>query len=497
MMEKKKRKFKMPTAYTLLFAIIVVIAFLTWVVPAGEYEVVDPESGEFEPIPGTYSEVEQNPQGVWEVLYAPIRGFFDAQDIAFFVLVIGGFIGVMVKTGAIDAGIGRIVRGLRGKEHLLIPVLMTVFALGGTTYGMAEETIAFYPLLIPVLIAAGYDSLTAVSIIALGAGVGVLGSTMNPFATGIASGFAGISIGEGITLRLIILVLSLVIAIVFVMRYAKRVKEDPGKSLVADMKEDNEKHFLEGQSGEIPEFTRRRKAVLWVFGITFLIMILAVIPWAYKFNIPLFENINDVLLGIPVIGPFLGNIIPLGDWWFGELTLLFLFSSIIIAFMYRMGEEEFTSTFVDGARDLLGVALIIGISRGISVVMSDGGMTATVLHWGEMMLDGIGPVAFANLSYLFYLPLSFLVPSTSGLATLSMPIMAPLAEFAGVGGEMAVTAFQSASGLVNLVTPTSAVIMGALAIARVPYNVYFKHVWKLLIVLSVMVMAVMSIAVVI
>ncbi|WP_226376866.1 YfcC family protein [Oceanobacillus halotolerans] len=496
-MEKKKRKFKMPTAYTLLFAIIVVIAFLTWVVPAGEYEVVDPESGEFEPIPGTYSEVEQNPQGVWEVLYAPIRGFFDAQDIAFFVLVIGGFIGVMVKTGAIDAGIGRIVRGLRGKEHLLIPVLMTVFALGGTTYGMAEETIAFYPLLIPVLIAAGYDSLTAVSIIALGAGVGVLGSTMNPFATGIASGFAGISIGEGITLRLIILVLSLVIAIVFVMRYAKRVKEDPGKSLVADMKEDNEKHFLEGQSGEIPEFTRRRKAVLWVFGITFLIMILAVIPWAYKFNIPLFENINDVLLGIPVIGPFLGNIIPLGDWWFGELTLLFLFSSIIIAFMYRMGEEEFTSTFVDGARDLLGVALIIGISRGISVVMSDGGMTATVLHWGEMMLDGIGPVAFANLSYLFYLPLSFLVPSTSGLATLSMPIMAPLAEFAGVGGEMAVTAFQSASGLVNLVTPTSAVIMGALAIARVPYNVYFKHVWKLLIVLSVMVMAVMSIAVVI
>ncbi len=487
----------MPTAYTLLFAIIVVIAFLTWVVPAGEYEVVDPESGEFEPIPGTYSEVEQNPQGVWEVLYAPIRGFFDAQDIAFFVLVIGGFIGVMVKTGAIDAGIGRIVRGLRGKEHLLIPVLMTVFALGGTTYGMAEETIAFYPLLIPVLIAAGYDSLTAVSIIALGAGVGVLGSTMNPFATGIASGFAGISIGEGITLRLIILVLSLVIAIVFVMRYAKRVKEDPGKSLVADMKEDNEKHFLEGQSGEIPEFTRRRKAVLWVFGITFLIMILAVIPWAYKFNIPLFENINDVLLGIPVIGPFLGNIIPLGDWWFGELTLLFLFSSIIIAFMYRMGEEEFTSTFVDGARDLLGVALIIGISRGISVVMSDGGMTATVLHWGEMMLDGIGPVAFANLSYLFYLPLSFLVPSTSGLATLSMPIMAPLAEFAGVGGEMAVTAFQSASGLVNLVTPTSAVIMGALAIARVPYNVYFKHVWKLLIVLSVMVMAVMSIAVVI
>jgi len=167
---KKKMKFKMPTAYTLLFTIIVVIAALTWIVPAGEYDILDPESGEYEPIPGTYTEMEQNPQGVWEVLYAPISGFFDAQDIALFVLIIGGFIGVVMKTGAIDAGIGKIIKRLEGREHLMIPVLMTVFAIGGTTYGMAEETIAFYPLLIPILIAAGYDALTAVSIIAIGAG---------------------------------------------------------------------------------------------------------------------------------------------------------------------------------------------------------------------------------------------------------------------------------------------------------------------------------------
>ncbi len=489
----------MPTAYTLLFLIIVVIALLTWVIPAGDYDQVeDPATGELQPVPGTYQTADSNPQGIWEILYSPIKGFFDAQDIALFVLVIGGFLGVVMKTGAIDAGIGRIIKGLGGKEHLLIPVLMIVFAIGGTTYGMAEETIAFYPLLIPVLIAVGYDSLTAVSIIAIGSGIGVLGSTMNPFATGIASGFAGISIGDGLFLRTLILVVTLTIAVIFVMRYAKKVKEDPSKSLVADMKEENEKHFLKGdQEQEVMELTGRRKAVLWIFGFTFLIMVLSVIPWAYKFNITIFEDLNQALLGIPLIGPFIGNMTPLGDWWFAELTLLFLFSAIVIGFVYKMGDEKFTSTFVEGSADLLGVAFIIAISRGISVVMNDGGMTATILHWGEQMLEGLGPMSFANLVYIIYLPLSFLVPSTSGLATLSMPIFAPLADFAGIGRDMVVTMYQSAAGVINLVTPTSAVIMGALAIARIPYMTYVKHVWKLLIVLSIVIMVIGSIAVII
>jgi uncharacterized ion transporter superfamily protein YfcC len=491
------KKLKMPTAYTLLFLIIVVIAALTWVIPGGQYEMKVDEATEREiPVSGTYQQLpsdEQTPQGLWEVLSAPINGFFDAKDIALFVLVIGGFLGVVMKTGAIDAGISRVIKKLKGREQWLIPILMILFSIGGSTYGMAEETIAFYPILIPVLIAAGYDSLTAVSIIALGAGVGVLGSTVNPFATGIASGFAGISLGDGMALRLIILVVTLVIAIVFVMRYAKKVKDNPSKSLVADMKEENEKHFLSQKTEEV-EFTGRHKAVLSIFGITFVIMILGVIPWAYKFNITIFEDLVNALGKIPFIGGLLGGMIPLGDWWFGELTMLFLTSSIIIAFIYRMGEENFTSTFINGARDLLGVAIIIGISRGITVVMDAGGMTATVLSWGEGMLDNMGSVLFTNLSYLFYIPLSFLVPSTSGLATLSMPIMAPLADFAGVGRDIMITAYQSASGIVNLVTPTSAVIMGALAIARIPYGTYLKHVWKLVLGLSIIVMVIMSIA---
>ncbi|MBS8266287.1 YfcC family protein [Mesobacillus boroniphilus] len=491
------KKFKMPTAYTLLFLIIVVIAALTWVIPGGHYDTkVDEDTGRELPIAGTYqklAEDEQTPQGLWEVLNAPINGFFDAKDIALFVLVIGGFLGVVMKTGAIDAGIARVIRKLKGREQWLIPILMILFAIGGSTYGMAEETIAFYPILIPVLIAAGYDSLTAVSIIAIGAGIGCLGSTVNPFATGIASGFAGISIGDGIVLRLIILAVTLIVGILFVMRYAKKVKDDPSKSLIAEFKEENEKHFLSQKTGEL-EFTGRHKAVLSVFALTFVVMILGVIPWAYKFNISIFEDMTNALASIPVIGKFLGGMMPLGDWWFGELTMLFLTSSIIIAFIYRMEEEEFTSTFVNGARDLLGVALIIAISRGITVVMDAGGMTATVLHWGEGFLSDMGSVVFTNLAFLFYLPLSFLVPSTSGLATLSMPIMAPLADFAGVSRHLVITAYQSASGVVNLLTPTSAVIMGALAIARIPYTTYLKHVWKLVVVLSVIVMIILSIA---
>jgi uncharacterized ion transporter superfamily protein YfcC len=491
------KKFKMPTAYTLLFLIIIVIAALTWVIPGGHYDTkVDKATEQELPVSGTYQQLpsdEQTPQGLWEILNAPINGFFDAKDIALFVLVIGGFLGVIMKTGAIDAGITRVIRKLKGREQWLIPILMTLFAIGGSTYGMAEETIAFYPILIPVLIAAGYDALTAVSIIALGAGIGCLGSTVNPFATGIASGFAGVSIGDGIGLRIVILVVNLIITILFVMRYAKKVKDNPSKSLIANMKEENEKHFLTQKTEEM-EFTGRHKAVLSVFGLTFVIMILGVIPWAYKFNITIFEDMTNALGNIPFIGNILGGMIPLGDWWFGELTMLFLTSSIIIAFIYKMGEEEFTTTFVNGARDLLGVALIIGISRGITVVMDAGGMTATVLHWGEGFLDDMGSVLFTNLSYLFYIPLSFLVPSTSGLATLSMPIMAPLADFAGVGRDLIITAYQSASGIVNLLTPTSAVIMGALAIARIPYSTYLKHVWKLVLSLTVVVMVIMSIA---
>jgi uncharacterized ion transporter superfamily protein YfcC len=398
---------------------------------------------------------------------------FGAIDVALFILVIGGFLGVTMSTGAIQAGIARIVDRLRGREAWLIPILMIVFALGGTTFGMAEESLAFYALIVTVMIAAGYDALVGASILLLGCGIGVLGSTINPFATGIASGFAGTSLDEGLIGRLAILMIGTAIGIFFVMRYAARVKADPSRSLVFDMKEANERHFQASrdESGS-NAMTGAQKAVLTVFVLAFAIMIYGVIPW------------EDLGIGLPTLW-----------WWFPEMTASFLFFAIVIGVVGRMSESSFTTTFVDGCRDLLGVALIIGIARGITVIMNNGLITDTVLNWAEQAVAGLGGVAFLNLMYLLFLPLSFLIPSSSGLATVAMPIMAPLAGFADVPPQLVVTAYQSANGLLNLVTPTSAVVMGGLAIARVGYGTWLKFVLPVLILLALLTMAVLTISV--
>ncbi len=485
--EPPRHRFTLPSAYTILFALIVVTAIATWIIPAGRYNLDDDGS----PIPGTYHEVDSTPSRVLvDSLKAPVNGLYGVQDtttgnidvynegtlfgaidVALFILVIGGFLAITMKSGAIQAGIGRLVGRLAGRERWMIPILMTTFAVGGTTFGMAEESLAFYVLIITVMIAAGYDALTGASVILLGAGIGVLGSTINPFATGIASDFAGVPISEGLALRIVLLVVGLAIGIAYVVRYAERVRRDPSRSLVYAMKTSNEEHFSSGEaSGEPIELTRRHKYILSLFGLAFVVMIYGVIPW------------EDLGIGITTLW-----------WWFPEMTASFLLFAIIIGLVAGMREGELTATFVDGARDLLGVALIIGIARGITVVMNNGQITDTVLHWAETSLDGVSESGFAVVMYLLFLPLSFLIPSSSGLATVAMPIMAPLAEFTGASPSLVVTAYQSANGLLNLVTPTSAVVMGGLAIARVPYGTYLKFVWPLLAMLAVLTIAVLAI----
>ena len=482
----KRSRFTLPSAYTILFALIVLAAIATWIIPAGTYDLN--EAGE--PIPGTYHEVEAKPSRiVVDSLTAPINGLygiedakgninyynsgtlFGAIDIALFIIVIGGFLGITMKTGAIQAGIGTLVQRMEGRERLLIPALMIVFALGGTTYGMAEESLAFYALVITVLIAAGYDALTGAAVVLLGCGIGTLGSTINPFATGIASGIAGIPISEGLIGRIVILIAGLAIGIAFVMRYAERVKHDPSKSVVFDLKAENDAHFrAESESGDIT-LTGTHKVVLVLFALAFGVMIYGVIPW------------ED--LGIPI---------PTWWWWFPEMTASFLLFSIIIGLVGRMGEGELTTTFVDGARDLLGVALIIGIARGITVIMNNGQITDTVLHWVERALGDVGEAVFAIVMFALFLPLSFLIPSSSGLATVAMPITSPLAGFVGVSEALVVTAYQSASGIMNLFIPTSAVVMGGLAIARVPYGSYLRWVWPLLALLCGLVVIVLGVS---
>jgi uncharacterized ion transporter superfamily protein YfcC len=482
---EKKSGFRLPSAYTILFGLIVLAAIATWIIPAGTYNL-NPEG---EPIPGTYHEVDSKPARILvDSLTAPINGLygiedatgninyynsgtlFGAIDIALFILVIGGFLGVTMKTGAIQAGIGGLVQRMKGRERLLIPALMTVFALGGTTYGMAEESLAFYALVITVLIAAGYDALTGAAVVLLGCGIGVIGSTVNPFATGIASGIAGVSISDGLIGRLIILIAALAIGIFFVLRYADRVKKDPSKSVVYAMKAENEARFRAESDGGDIALTGTHKVILALFAFAFVAMIYGVIPW------------ED--LGIPL---------PTWWWWFPEMTASFLLFAIIIGLIGRMNEGELAATFVDGARDLLGVALIIGIARGITVLMNNGQITDTVLHWVERALGDTGEAAFAIVMFALFLPLSFLIPSSSGLATLAMPITAPLAGFVDVPESLVVTAYQSASGLMNLFIPTSAVVMGGLAIARVPYGTYLRWVWPLLAMLAVLCIVVLAV----
>ncbi|NQW08601.1 MAG: YfcC family protein [Alphaproteobacteria bacterium] len=466
-------KDRFPSAYTILFALIIVMAALTWILPAGQYERSMNEAlGKETAVPGTYTTVEATPQGIVDVILAPINGFYDvaeytanAIDVSLFVLVIGGFLGVVNATGSIDTGIKRAMAGMKGREKWMIPVLMALFAAGGTTYGMAEETLAFYAILVPIMIAAGYDALAGVAIIMLGAGVGVFGSTINPFSTVIASNAAGVAFTEGMNWRLALLGAGWLICVLYVMRYADKVRRNPACSIVADLKSANEAHFLKSSpETRVETLTKRQQIILLFFGATFSVMV-----W-----------------GVAAQG-----------WWMAEMSGLFLASAILIGVVAWMGEKPFTNAFVDGSRDMLGVALVIGLARGIVVIMDAGKISDTILHASEQALQGYSSIAFINAMYGLEALMSFLVPSTSGLAVLSMPILAPLSDFAGVGRELTVTAFQSAIGVTNLITPTYAVVVGGLAIGRVPYDRWVRFVWPVLLMLTVLSLVTLSVGAII
>ncbi|MDR1471906.1 MAG: YfcC family protein [Synergistaceae bacterium] len=490
----------MPSSYSILFLIIIAVAAGTWFIPAGQYEVTD--EGQY--VAGTYRQVESTRQGAWEVFMSPVRGMLGtdstpgAIEVSFFIMIFGGFLGVVTRTGAIDAGIASMITGSGGREKRLIPILMVIFALGGTSYGMSEETIAFYPLLVPMMLSAGFDTITAVAVILLGAGAGCLGSTINPFATGIASQSAGISPGVGIGWRALIFVVSLAISIAYVYRYAVRIQADRSASVAADVWDDDIKFFSRAKR-DVSAVTSVQRRVLWLFGITFVIMVSSLIPWtAINENFTVFESTTESLRGIPVLGDLLGRgMIPFGDWYFQEITMLFLIMSIVIGKVGGMKEYDIAEAVVEGAKDLVGVAFVVGLARGIQVIMNDGQLTATVLHWGEVGLAGLPKPVFAVLSFLFYIPMTFLIPSTSGLASATIPIMAPLSVLCGVPAHVMVTIYQSAAGIVNLATPTYAVVMGALALGHVSYDRWLRFVGKLLAILlaiNLVIVAVMSVA---
>ena len=421
-----------------------------------------------------------------QVLMAPIQGFENAIDVSIFIMMLGGMLAVINKTGALETGIKVLVHKLKGKEIWLIPILMTIFSVCGTTYGMLEETVGFYVLLSATMMAAGMDPLVGSAVILLGAGSGCLGSTINPFATGVALSALpkGITADNGfvILIATFIWLTTLIVSILFVMNYAKKVQKDKGSTFLSLREQKNaEKAYgrFEDDKKEV-KLSTTQKITLILFGLTFLVMIIGFIPWG-KFNVTIFDKFTGWLTGSS-----------LGNWWFYEAALWFLIMSIIIAIVNKLGEKGFVDAFVDGADDMIGVILVIAIARGASVLMAETHLDNYIIFNAADFLRKLPELAFVPLNYLLHVVLSFLVPSSSGLATLSTPIIAPLAAELGYSVEVSIMTMVAANGLVNLISPTCGAIMGGLALAKVEYSTWFKWAIKLVIVIGLLNMFVLS-----
>ena len=414
-----------------------------------------------------------------DILLSPILGFENAIDVAIFIMVLGGFLGIVTKTGALETGIKVLVQKLKGNEIILIPILMLIFSIGGTTYGMLEETVGFYALLAATMVAARMDTLVASAVVLLGAGSGVLGSTINPFAVGVAVSAlpADVQVNQGVIILIgtVLWLTTLLISMIFVVNYAKKVQKDKGSTFLSLREQKSmEKKYgsaVESKNDKKAALTTRQKITLVLFGLTFIVMVIGFIPWG-EFNITIFESFTGWLTGSTF-----------GNWWFYEAALWFLIMAIIIGIVNKMGEKGIVDTFIDGADDMIGVVLIVAVARGASVLMTSTYLDNYIIYNASEILSNMPELLFTPLNYMLHVVLSVLVPSSSGLATLSTPIIAPVAAHLGYSSEVAIMSMVSANGLVNLITPTCGAIMGGLALAKVEYTTWFK--WALKIVLTI------------
>jgi len=494
------KKIKFPSAQTILLIIAAFVALLTWCIPSGQYDrlaynkddnsfiktskddaiVLEASQKTLDDlkikiplekftsgaiykaisIPETYKELEPRPQGVKEFILSPLKGIIAVADIIILVLFIGGIVAIVNFTGAFEAGISRLSVLLKGKEFILIIVVTFLIALGGTTFGLAEETIAFYPILIPIFIAAKYDAIVALACIYIGSSIGTMMSTTNPFSTIIASNSAGINWTSGIEGRIVMLLVGLIICILYIIRYAQKVKNDPTKSIIFDQKESIEKMFSFQKSSEPIDFTLRLKLVLSIFALCFIVMVYGVI-----------------------------NL----EWWFLEMTAVFFVGAVIIGFIYRINETVFVNTFIKGANELLSVAFIIGLARGVTILMEDGLISDTLLYYSSSLTDGMSKGLFINSTMFVYSGLSFFIPSSSGMAVLTMPVMSPLADTVSLGREHVVNAYLLGVGLFAFINPTG-LILASLAIVKVGYDKWLKFIIPLIIILTLVSMTFLTIS---
>lgn len=488
MIETAKKKRGMPSSFTILLALLAIVAVIT--------VIVSGTSG------GAVTAARLS-----DFCTAPIKGFADALPVCLFVMILGGFLGMMTETGALDNGIAVLVQKLKGNEIMLIPVLMLIFSLGGTTYGMCEETVPFYALLAATMMAAGFDPMVGAATVLLGAGCGCLGSTVNPFAVGAAVDAltgVGIEVNQSIIIGLgaVLWIVTTAMSIVFVMNYAKKVKADKGSTILSmqELKDAEEAHGkAASEVHKEVKLTGRQKGVLIAFAFTFVVMIVGFIPLAdLNEGVANFFDAGAVYDadGNAVVQGWSALItgLPIGQWYFDEASTWFFLMAVLIGIIGGLSEKQIVNTFITGAADMMSVVLVIALARGISVLMANTGLDVFVLDAAANALAGLSGVIFAPMSFLVYFGLSFLIPSTSGMATVSMPIMGPLAVKLGFSPEVMVMIFSAAIGVVNLFTPTSGAIMGGLALAKIEWTTWLKFALKLIVALSVVCAVILTVA---
>ena len=479
-MAKKKRK-GFITAFSIILILIFLLGGITYLLPEATFvgkTIVDGTGVVRATLPN--------------ILMAPILGFENAIDVSIFVLILGGFLAIVAQTKALETGIQVLVKKLKGNELTLIPILMFIFSIGGTTYGMLEETVGFYALLAAAMVMAGMDTIVSSAIVLLGAGSGVLGSTINPFAVGAAVSALpkGIEVNQGLIIMIgvILWLTTLLISIAFVRSYAKKVIKKKGSTILS-LREVREMEMEYGSNAakkeENVKLTKKQVITLLLFALTFVVMIVAFIPWP-DFGVTIFNGFTGWLTGSAF-----------GSWYFYEAALWFLIMSVVIGLVNRTGEKQFVDTFIDGADDMVGVILIIAIARGASVLMQTTYLDNYIIYNAAEALKNVPSLVFAPLNYLLHVVLSVLVPSSSGLATLSAPIIGPLASQIGYSTEVTVMTMVAANGLVNLITPTCGAIMGGLALAKVEYATWVKFAGKIVLTIALVNIVILTLLMVI
>ena len=461
---KQTKQIRFPDTVLIIMSIMVCFVLLTWIVPAGEFERVELD-GRQVVVPGTYQEVESNPQGVADFLRAPIKGFMGASEIIAFVLLVGGAFTMLTRTGAINSGIHSLIRKSQKNKRLkdwLIPITMTLFSLGGATFGMSEEVLVFVLVTIPLALALGYDAIVGVAISFVGAGAGFAGAFLNPFTIGVAQGIAEIPQFSGIGYRLIVWAVLTLIAILFVMRYAKRIEKDPTRSLLHSDKD--HAPLAEHKGGvSVAQFETRHSMILMLLLLMMALMVYGVI--------------NE-------------------GWYIQEITALFLGLGIGAAVVGKLKPSEAVDAFKEGVKDMMMPALIIGLAKGLIVIATDGHIIDTILHALAGSAEGLPKALAVEVIFIFQTGLNFFIPSGSGQAALTMPLMAPLSDLLEVERQVAVLAFQLGDGISNLIIPTSSVTMGVIGIAKIRYDIWLRWMMPLFIILTIAAMILLILPVV-